>query len=135
MKKYKVSWSKTYYASGEVEVEATSKMDAELKVEEKIGDYEGSMQYNPDEDYIDAVEVKSVTTQMCEDVLDKARELGALSYPRDFDGAHHVKVEARKDLPYDAMGDHSQVEPSNKEQERLDKFNKDNPTDNLQDLM
>ena len=113
MKKYKVTWSKTYYASGEVEVEATSKMDAELKEEEKIGDYEGSMQYNPYEDYVDAVEVKSITTQMCEDVLGKARELGALSYPRDFDGAHHV----------------------NKGQERLDKFNKDNPTDNLQDLM
>ena len=113
MSKYKVTWSKTYYASGEVEVEATSRMDAELKVEENIGDYEGSMQYNPDEDYVDAVEVKSITTQMCEDVLDKARELGALSYPRDFDGAHHV----------------------NKAQERLDKFNKDNPVDNLQDLM
>jgi hypothetical protein len=113
MKKYKVSWTKTYYTSGEVEVEATSRMDAELKVEEEIGNYEGSMQYNPDEDYVDAVEVKSITTQMCEDVLDKARELGALSYPRDFDGAHHV----------------------NKAQERLDKFNKDNPVDNLQDLM
>ena len=94
MKKYKVSWSKTYYASGEVEVEATSRMDAELKVEEKIGDYEGSMQYNPDEDYVEVVEeVKSITTQMCEDVLDKARELGTLSYPRDFDGAHHVNKE------------------------------------------
>jgi hypothetical protein len=95
MKKYKVSWTKTYYASGEVEVEATSRMDAELKVEENIGDYEGSMQYNPDEDYIDAVEVKSITTQMCEDLLDKAKELGHLSmrFPRDFDGAHHVNKE------------------------------------------
>ena len=34
-------------------------------------------------------------------------------WPSDFDGAHHV----------------------NKEQERLDKFNKNNPTNNLQDLM
>ena len=133
MKKYKVSWGKTYYASGEVEVEATSRMDAELKVEENIGNYEGSMQYDPNENYIEAEEIKSITTQMCEDVLDKARELGALSYPRDFDGAHHV-VESRKDLPHDAMGDYSNIE-SNKAQERLDKFNKDNPVDNLQDLM
>ena len=55
------------------------------------------------------------------------------SWPSDFDGAHDV-VESRKGLPYDAMGDYSNIEPS-KEQERLDNFNKNNPTNNLQDLM
>lgn len=54
-------------------------------------------------------------------------------WPSDFDGAHHV-AESRKGLPYDAMGDYSNIEPS-KEQERLDNFNKNNPTSNLQDLM
>ena len=116
MKKYKVTWSKTYYASGEVEVEAESEMDAEIIAEENAGDYEGSMQYDPNGDYVQVVgEVKSITTQMAEDLLDKAKELGHLSmrFPRDFDGAHHV----------------------NNEQERLDDFNKTNKVDKLQDLM
>ena len=91
MKKYKVTWSKTYHASGEVEILADSREEANRIAQENIGDYEGSMQYDPEGDFIhDVTEVKSITTQMCEDVLDKARELGALSYPRDFDGAHHV---------------------------------------------
>tara|TARA_R100000152_G_C6681944_1_gene115598 strand:+ start:37 stop:444 length:408 start_codon:yes stop_codon:yes gene_type:complete len=60
---------------------------------------------------------KGITRQMTNDLLDKATELGyracGKSWPSDFDGAHHV----------------------NKEQERLDNFNKNNPTNNLQDLM
>ena len=93
-KKYKVAWGKTYYASGEVEIEAVSEAHAIQRVEDEMGGYEGSMQYDPNEDYVEVVEeIKSITTQMCEDVLDKARELGALSYPRDFDGAHHVNKE------------------------------------------
>ena len=61
------------------------------------------MQYGfPDEDFIKTMleKYKSITTQMCEDVLDKARELGALSYPRDFDGAHHVNKVARNALKH-----------------------------------
>ena len=116
MKKYKVDWSKTYHASGTVEIEAESEEDAQIIAEENIGDYEGSMQYDPNENYVEVVaEVKGITTQMAEDLLDKAQELGHLSmrFPRDFDGAHHV----------------------NNEQERLDKFNKTNKVDRLQDLM
>ena len=60
---------------------------------------------------------KGITRQMTNDLLDKATELGYRAcgkrWPSDFDGAHHV----------------------NKEQERLDNFNKNNPTNNLQDLM
>lgn len=60
---------------------------------------------------------KGITRQMTNDLLDKATELGyracGKSWPSDFDGVHHV----------------------NKEQERLDNFNKNNPTNNLQDLM
>jgi hypothetical protein len=63
---------------------------------------------------------RGITRQMTNDLLDKAKELGYRAcgkrWPSDFDGAHHV------------------AEPS-KEQERLDKFNKNNPTNNLQDLM
>lgn len=63
---------------------------------------------------------KGITRQMTNDLLDKAKELGyracGKSWPSDFDGVHHV------------------AEPS-KEQERLDNFNKNNPTNNLQDLM
>ena len=47
MKKYNVDWSKTYYASGNVVIEAESEMDAEMIAENNIGDYEGSMQYDP----------------------------------------------------------------------------------------
>ena len=39
-----------------------------------------------------------------------------MNFPNDFDGAHHVAE-------------------FSKEQERLDNFNKNNPTNNLQDLM
>ena len=60
---------------------------------------------------------KGITRQMTNDLLDKATELANRAcgkrWPSDFDGAHHV----------------------NKEQERLDNFNKNNPTNNLQDLM
>ena len=63
---------------------------------------------------------KGITRQMTNDLLDKAKELGyracGKSWSSDFDGVHHV------------------AEPS-KEQERLDNFNKNNPTNNLQDLM
>ena len=56
MKKYKISWCKTYYSSGEVEIEAESEEDAQIIAEENIGDYEGSMQYEPNENYIEVEE-------------------------------------------------------------------------------
>ena len=56
MKKYKISWCKTYYSSGEVEIEAESEEEAQIIAEENIGDYEGSMQYDPNENYIEVEE-------------------------------------------------------------------------------
>ena len=56
MKKYKISWCKTYYSSGEVEIEAESEEDAQIIAEGNIGDYEGSMQYDPNENYIEVEE-------------------------------------------------------------------------------
>ncbi len=62
MKKYAVTWSKTYYAHGEKVVEANSRVEAEEMIEEmieeNIGDYEGSMQWNPDENTVEAFELK-----------------------------------------------------------------------------
>ena len=53
MRKYKVMWSKAYYASGVVAVEAEHKDDAHDKVaHDLIGDLEGSMQYDPDGDEV-----------------------------------------------------------------------------------
>ena len=56
MPKYTVTWSKTYYASGSVEIEADSSKDAEAVVQEDIGDYEGHMEYDPDKDFIESYE-------------------------------------------------------------------------------
>ena len=53
---YKVRWSKTYYVSGELDVKAFNREHAELIVSEQIGDLTGSMQYDPNEDYIEAEE-------------------------------------------------------------------------------
>jgi len=56
MPKYYVSWSKTYYTSGSVEIEADSSEDAEWIVRDRMGDYEGSMQYDADKDFVEAYE-------------------------------------------------------------------------------
>ena len=53
MAKYDVQWSKTYYISNVIEVDANSEEEAEKKVLEMIGDLEGSMQYDPDQDYVE----------------------------------------------------------------------------------
>ena len=54
--KYTVNWSRTYRASGTIEIEAGSPGEARAIVEEEIGDYEGSMQYTPDDDIIEVTE-------------------------------------------------------------------------------
>ena len=56
MSKYEVTWSKTYYASGSVEIEADSNEEAEDIVRERMGDYEGSMQYDADKDFVESYE-------------------------------------------------------------------------------
>jgi len=58
MKKFAVTWSKVYVAHGEEVVEADSRVDAEEMVENKIGNLEGSMQYKPDGNYVEAFELK-----------------------------------------------------------------------------
>jgi len=55
MTKYDVEWSKTYYASGRVEIEANNKEEAKEAVLEHMGDYEGNMQYDPDKNEVSVV--------------------------------------------------------------------------------
>jgi hypothetical protein len=55
VEKFTVYWSKTYYVSGQEEVEADSIEQAEEQVWETLGDKTGSMQYNPDDDYVEAI--------------------------------------------------------------------------------
>ena len=50
MTTYEVQWSKRYYASGCVEIDAESEEQARELILERIGDYEGSMQYDADGD-------------------------------------------------------------------------------------
>lgn len=54
-KTFRVDWSKTYYASGIEEVEAETEEEAVEIVREKIGDLTGSMQYDPNEDYVESL--------------------------------------------------------------------------------
>lgn len=55
MKTFDVQWSKTYHATGMVQVEAETEEEAKQIVDENIGDYEGSMQYDPDANTIEVL--------------------------------------------------------------------------------
>jgi hypothetical protein len=54
-KRYEVSWAKTYYATGTEIVEAESEEKAEEMVMDSIGEFTGSMQYDPNEDYVETM--------------------------------------------------------------------------------
>lgn len=60
MKRFAVDWSKTYYASGTVYVTANSEEEAERMALDELGDYTGNMQYDPNEDYVEAIELPSI---------------------------------------------------------------------------
>lgn len=51
-KEYSINWYKTYHASGTVVIKASSQAEAEAKALDDIGNYEGSMQYDPDFDEV-----------------------------------------------------------------------------------
>ena len=55
MSKYWVSWSKSYYSGGSLEIEADSAEQAYEIAQNNIGDYEGSMQYDPHGDLIEVM--------------------------------------------------------------------------------
>lgn len=52
MNTYKISWSKAYRIYGEVEVEADTLEEAVEKVDSELGNYEGSLQYCPEQNII-----------------------------------------------------------------------------------
>jgi hypothetical protein len=56
MNKYRVYWTKKYWASGDLLVKANSEEHAQHIVNLKLGDLEGSMQHDPFQDEIEAVE-------------------------------------------------------------------------------
>ena len=57
MAEYQVGWSKTYISAGACVIEATSIEEAEDKMANMLGDQIGSMQYDPDEDWVQAREI------------------------------------------------------------------------------
>jgi hypothetical protein len=57
MPRYHVHWCKTYYASGNYEIDADSPEEADRIAFETLGDQEGSIQYNPDDDYVEVMEI------------------------------------------------------------------------------
>ena len=48
MKTYEISWVKNYHATGSELIKAESEDEALKIAEDNIGDYEGSMEYDPD---------------------------------------------------------------------------------------
>jgi hypothetical protein len=57
MKKYRAYWMKRYFMSGVLVVNADSEGHAQHIVNLKIGDLEGSMQWIPEANEIDVLEV------------------------------------------------------------------------------
>lgn len=56
-RRFEVDWCKTYHATGSFEIEAPSRGVAEQIAMERIGDLEGSLQYDPDKDDITIYEL------------------------------------------------------------------------------
>ena len=53
MPKYEVFISKAYYVNGTITVEADDPDHAWVVADEQIGDFEGSMEYNPGDNMIE----------------------------------------------------------------------------------
>lgn len=53
--KFKIEWYKTYRRFGNEIIEANTKEEAKLKAYDKLGDFEGSIQYFPDESEITTI--------------------------------------------------------------------------------
>lgn len=62
MPKYRINWCKTYYATGEVDIVADSEQEAIEYGYDTIGDWEGHMEYFPEDDQIDVQEIVDTTT-------------------------------------------------------------------------
>ena len=59
MATYEVHWSKAYYANGVMEIVADSPEAAEAEMDRVIGDQEGNMQYHPEDNLIEVLEINN----------------------------------------------------------------------------
>lgn len=58
MPKFEILWSKAYYRNGSTVIEADTADEAYDKADDQIGDWEGSLQYCPDDNMIDVEEIE-----------------------------------------------------------------------------
>lgn len=59
-KTYKCSWTKTYIRHSDLVIQAASKEEAYKKLDEKLGNLTGSLQYLPDENTILIEKIRNV---------------------------------------------------------------------------
>ena len=53
-KTYEIAWVKNYHMGNSVLIEAETEEEALEFARDNIGNYEGSMQYDPDEDWVES---------------------------------------------------------------------------------
>ena len=56
---YEIAWVKNYHMGNSVLIEAETEEEALEIARDNIGNYEGSMQYDPDEDWVESWGEKS----------------------------------------------------------------------------
>ena len=61
---YNVEWSKTYFVNGILEVSASSREEAEEQTRAILGDLVGSLEYDPEGDYVYATPSSTVTEEL-----------------------------------------------------------------------
>ena len=54
VKTYEIAWVKNYHMGNSVLIEAETEEEALQIARDNIGNYEGSMQYDPDEDWVES---------------------------------------------------------------------------------
>ena len=54
VKTYQIAWVKNYHMGNSVLIEAETEEEALQIARDNIGNYEGSMQYDPDEDWVES---------------------------------------------------------------------------------
>jgi len=63
MKTYEIAWVKNYHMGNSVLIEAETEEEALEIARDNIGNYEGSMQYDPDEDWVESWGEKVLDSQ------------------------------------------------------------------------
>ena len=54
MKIYEIAWVKNYFATGSELISADSEEEALQVARDNMGDYEGSMEYTPEENWVES---------------------------------------------------------------------------------